>query len=151
MRFVRRSRVFTQPLISRRLGRRSWSFVGATYDQRTGIATLYVNEKPVVTKVIGRIRLSTNYPARMGARIGDRRYFRGWITCMQVYDVALSRRFIRIAKRLCFKGIKLQMFYHQQAIAKRVETLSVIGYFLDTHNCITPPPPPQIKVERNSQ
>ena len=106
VRFVRRTRVFTQPLVSRRLRRRSWSFVGATYDQRTGIATLYVNEKPVVTKVIGRIRLSTNYPARMGARIGDRRYFRGWITCMQLYDVALPMRLIRIAKRLCFKGIE---------------------------------------------
>ena len=116
VRFVRRSRASTQPLISRRLGRRSWSFVGATYDQRTGIAKLYVNEKPVVTKVIGRIRLSTNYPARMGAKIGDRRYFRGWITCMQVYDVALSRRLIRIAKRLCFKGIELQMFYHLVSI-----------------------------------
>lgn len=105
VRFVRRTRVYTQPLISRRLRRRSWSFVGATYDQKTGVATLYVNDKAVASKALGRIRLATNYPARMGARIGDRRYFRGWITCMQVYDVALPLRLIRIAKRLCFKGI----------------------------------------------
>lgn len=105
VRFVRRTRVYTQPLISRRLRRRSWSFVGATYDQKTGVATLYVNDKAVASKAPGRMRLATNYPARMGARIGDRRYFRGWITCMQVYDVALPLRLIRIAKRLCFKGI----------------------------------------------
>ena len=104
-RFVRRTRAFTQPLVSRRLRRKSWSFVGATYDQTTGIARLYVNDKVVVTKPIGRIRLSTNYPARMGARLRDRRYLRGWITCMQVYDVALSLRLIKIAKTLCFKGI----------------------------------------------
>ena len=103
-RFVRRTRALTQPLISRRLRRKSWSFVGATYDQTTGIGKLYVNDKEVVTKVIGRIRLATNYPVRMGARIRDRRYFRGWITCMQVYDVALPLRLIRIAKKLCFKG-----------------------------------------------
>lgn len=103
-RFVRRTRALTQPLISRRLRRKSWSFVGATYDQTTGIGKLYVNDKEVVTKAIGRIRLATNYPVRMGARIRDRRYFRGWITCMQVYDVALPLRLIRIAKKLCFKG-----------------------------------------------
>ena len=105
VRFVRRTRALTQPLISRSLRRKSWSFVGATYNQNTRIATLYVNDKVVSTKTIGRIRLSTNYPVRMGARVGDRRYFRGWITCMQVYDVALPLRLIRIAKKLCFKGI----------------------------------------------
>ena len=103
-RFVRRTRAMTPPLISRILRRRSWSFVGCTYDQTTGVAALYVNDKRVATKAIGRIRLSTNYPARMGAKIRDNRNFRGWITCMQVYDVALSLRLIRIAKKLCFKG-----------------------------------------------
>lgn len=103
-RFVRRTRAMTPPLISRILRRRSWSFVGCTYDQNTGVAALYVNDKRVATKAIGRIRLSTNYPARMGAKIRDNRNFRGWITCMQVYDVALSLRLIRIAKKLCFKG-----------------------------------------------
>jgi len=103
-RFVRRTRALTRPLISRRLRRKSWSFVGATYDQTTGIGKLYVNDKEVVSKAIGRIRLATNYPVRMGARIRDRRYFRGWITCMQVYDVALPLRLIKIAKKLCFKG-----------------------------------------------
>ena len=106
-RFVRRTRAVTEPLISQRLRRKSWSFVGATYDQTTGIGKLYVNDKEVVTKAIGRIRLATNYPVRMGARRRDRRYFRGWITCMQVYDVAISLRLIRIAKKLCFKGIWL--------------------------------------------
>lgn len=109
IRFMRRSRIGTQALTSRRLRPRSWSFVGATYNHRTGLAKLYVNEKLVVTKSIGRIRLSTNKPVRMGAKIGDSRCFRGWITCMQVYDQPLPLRLIRIAKRLCFKGLYEQL------------------------------------------
>ena len=122
IRFVRRSRVVTEALTSRRLRRRSWSFVGATYNHRKGLATLYVNEKPVVTKSIGRIRLSTNYPVRMGARIGDSRCFRGWISCMQVYDQALSLRLIRIAKQLCFKGVycQLKLLLHSPSGKSRV-------------------------------
>ena len=40
-----------------------------------------------------------------------------------------------------------------QAIAKRVDTLPVIGYILDTHHCIacSPPPSPLINVVRNSR
>ena len=32
--------------------------------------------------------------------------------------------------------------HHLQAIAKRVDTLPVIGYILDTHHCIAYLPPP---------
>ena len=88
---------------------RRWQFVGATYNGRTGRAKLFVNRRFTGSKFIGRIRLATNYPARMGARIGDRRYFRGRISCMQVYDTALTTRQILRRKRRCFrKGMGMQ-------------------------------------------
>jgi len=88
---------------------RRWQFVGATYNGRTGRAKLFVNRRFTGSKYIGRIRLATNYPARMGARIGDRRYFRGRISCMQVYDRALTTRQILRRKRRCFrKGMGMQ-------------------------------------------
>ena len=82
---------------------KAWNYVGATYDGNTGMATLWVNNRPVVRSNIGRIRLATNRPVRMGAKIGDRRYFRGRVSCVQVYSVALNRKQIIHASKRCFK------------------------------------------------
>lgn len=103
----RRRRRFTKAVLSRKVVPQRWQFVGAMYNGRTGRAELFVNKRFTASKYIGRIRLATNYPARMGARIGDRRYFRGRISCMQVYDRALTTRQILRRKRRCFrKGIR---------------------------------------------
>lgn len=107
-RFVRRSRRFTRPVVSGRMKYKAWNYVGATYDRRTGIATLYINSIPVAYRRIGRIQLSTNYPVRLGARIGDRRYFRGRLFCAQVFSRALNKKQIFQAKRRCFlPGLRL--------------------------------------------
>ena len=98
----RRSLRNTPGLSSSKIKPRRWQFVGATYDGRTGVAKLFVNRKFVVQRRIGRIRLATNYPARMGVKIGDRRYFRGRISCMQVYGGALSKAQILNRKKRCF-------------------------------------------------
>lgn len=99
----RRGRHFTHALASRRVVPRRWQFVGATYNGRTGVAKLFVNGRFTARKYIGKIRLATNYPVRMGARIGDRRYFRGRISCMQVYNGALTRSQINSKRRKCFR------------------------------------------------
>ena len=103
VRFVRRrGRVLTRPLIYR-IYRRSWSYVTATYKRTTGEARLYVNSRLVKRKVIGKIQLATNYPVRLGAKIGGRRYFKGRLACVQFYNTALSRRQIAGRKKMCFK------------------------------------------------
>lgn len=99
----RRGRRFTRAVSSRTVRYRTWQYVGATYDYRTGIARLFVNKRFVVSRRIGRFRLATNYPVRMGARIGDRRYFRGSISCMQVYKKALTAGQIIARRTRCFK------------------------------------------------
>lgn len=107
VRFVRRTGRPTRQLISRKLIPKQWNYVGASYDERTGIATLWRNSSPIKSVYIGRIRLATNRPVRMGALSRDLRYFRGRISCMQVYSVPLSGPEIRRAKKVCFRARKL--------------------------------------------
>ena len=101
-RFVRRNGRMTKPLRSRRLKYRAWNYVGATYDERTGIATLWINSRPYVRRRLGPLRLSTNYPIRLGAIKRSRSYLRGRLFCLQLYSVALNRKQIFEAKRKCF-------------------------------------------------
>ena len=105
-RFVRRDDRLTTPLVTHgaTVPYKAWAYLGTTYDGNTGVASLYVNNRPVVRTNIGRIRLATNKPVRMGAKKSDRRYFRGRVSCVQVYSVALNRRQISRAAKRCFKS-----------------------------------------------
>ena len=114
-RFVRRNGRFTRPVRSRNVRYRAWNYVGATYNQKTGIAALWINSRRVAQQRIGRFQLSTQPAVRLGARLGDRRYFRGRMFCIQVYSVALTGKQIAAAKKKCFKS-KLQGFCPQQRI-----------------------------------
>ena len=107
-RFMRRKgRKYTTPVRSRAIQLRKWQFIGASYDRNTGTAALWRNGKKIARKFIGRIRLATNYPVRLGARSGDRRYFKGRVTCLQVYSRALTKAQVRRAAKKCFKAGKL--------------------------------------------
>ena len=105
-RFTRRiGRRYTTPVKSRRTVQpRKWQFLGASYNRNTGTAALWKNGKKIARKFIGRIRLATNYPVRMGAKFGDRRYFKGRVTCLQVYAVALTKAQVVRAAKKCFKA-----------------------------------------------
>ena len=77
-----------------------WVHVAATYDHSTGVNSIYVDGVLSKTQNIGTgYRISTNDPAvRMGAKIGDGRYFKGAITQMRIYNVALTARKILAMK-----------------------------------------------------
>ena len=60
-----------------------------------------MNRKFEDFRYIGRIRLATNYPIRMGARVGDKRNYRGRIACLQIYDRALTSKQIDDAINNC--------------------------------------------------
>lgn len=102
--FPRGSRITRiRPLKARGVLRyRTWQFVGASYEKTTGQTKIYVNGRLVSRKRLRRVRLGTNIPATMGA--GGGRYFRGRISCMQVYGRVLSRWQIIKRKRRCFRG-----------------------------------------------
>ena len=69
-----------------------WVHVAATYNHLTGANSLYVNGVLSKTQNIGTgYRISTNDAAvRMGVKDGDSRYFKGAISQMRVYNVALT-------------------------------------------------------------
>ena len=72
-----------------------WTFVGASYDHSSGEAKLWVDGTAVQAKNVGAgYELGTQDNIRMGVRIGDARYFKGRITQMRVYDVALSQEHV---------------------------------------------------------
>lgn len=108
----RKGRKYTTPVRSRAIEVNKWQFVGASYNRNTGTAVLWRNGKKIAKKFIGRIRLATNYPVRIGARYGDKRYFKGRVTCFQVYKVALSAAQVRRAAKKCFKAGKLQSVHY---------------------------------------
>ena len=97
-----RRRRYTVALRSRRIRPNRWQFVGCTYDHKTGMARLWINNYQVARKRIGRIRLATNYPIRMGVKIGDKRRYFGDISCFQVLNYALNQHQIRTRQRTCF-------------------------------------------------
>ena len=94
--FIRRDRRRSRVLIKRRMRPLRWNYVGATYNQRTGIATLWLDSRPILSQNIGKgITLDTRNTVYMG------RSFRGRIACMQVYSVAMTGPQIKKVKNLC--------------------------------------------------
>jgi len=97
----------------------AWARVAAVYDYDTGLNSLYINGHLNKSENIGTgYEISTNAEeVRMGARDDDARYFKGIITEMKVYDVALNEAQI---KQIINQGIAnieshfltLFFFYH---------------------------------------
>jgi hypothetical protein len=85
-----------QPAVTaRKLRKRQWNYVAATYNSRTQMAILWYDSIPVAHRRIRRTRLETHRTGSMG------RYFRGRIMCMQIYNAALDRKQIQKMKHLC--------------------------------------------------
>ena len=103
---VSRTKSKSIPVITRKklFKPRTWTYVGFTYDYTTGIVAVYVNSKPVVRRIIDRMELLTNKAARSGANKRGRGYFKGRLSCIQIYSRALTRTEIAAVKKRCFKG-----------------------------------------------
>ena len=79
---------------------KKWHYVGSSYDHETGKASLWLNGTEVKERDIGTsIILDTGHIGRMGAsaKPGGQR-FKGRITAMQVYNVALTTEQINEVK-----------------------------------------------------
>ena len=115
VRFTTRNGRRSTTAVTSTVSHRRWQYVGTTYDGRSGIAKLFVNRRFVASKRIGKIRLATNYPVRMGARVGDKRYFFGRISCMQVYNQPLTSSQILRRKKRCFTRGNMHVISHFRA------------------------------------
>ncbi|XP_078377370.1 uncharacterized protein LOC144660588 isoform X1 [Oculina patagonica] len=78
-----------------------WYHVAATYNHNTGENSIYVDGVLAKTQNIGTgFRIATNdTEVRMGVKDGDGRHFKGNITQMKVYDVALDADQIKAAMK----------------------------------------------------
>lgn len=99
-RFTDKNYLLTPYLISSQpLPLNQWYYVGASYDHNSGIAKLWLNGQQVLQRDIGaQITLGTQDSVRMGAKGGDHRYFKGRVTDMKIYDVALTMEQINTVK-----------------------------------------------------
>ena len=106
VRFVGRKNRRSPYLKKRGFRPRTWNYFATTYNGKTGIATIWHNSRLVVRRNIGRFRsgLATNHAVVIGAKPGDRRYFRGRVACVQVFGRALNGREIRARMKKCFRG-----------------------------------------------
>ena len=79
---------------TQQLTEKQWNYVGSSYDNNTGNASLWLNGTEAVYENIGAgITLDTELEVRMGATAstdGPIGYFKGRITALQIHDVALT-------------------------------------------------------------
>ena len=67
-----------------------WAYVATSYDYNTGITRMWVDGIEVAQLDIGFHSMATNYDVRIGVKSGDSRQFKGRVSRVQVYDVALT-------------------------------------------------------------
>ena len=91
-----------------------WTFVGASYNHTSGQINAWVDGILVqTTNIGGGIDLGTQDSVRMGVRDNDDRYFKGKISQMQVYDVALTQTQIQsIMNYFVGKNICIVVFFY---------------------------------------
>lgn len=94
----------TVPPVRKRIPSGRWSYVAASYNHKTGLATLWLDSFPIAQSYIGRFRLglATDKPIVIGYKPGDRRKFRGKISCLQIFNYAASLVQIRSKQKQCF-------------------------------------------------
>ena len=86
------------PLRAPVLTMNEWNFVGASYDDSSGMACLWHNGTEVEAVPIGQsLGLATQFPIRIGALAspGQSFYFRGRISHLHIYAEALTAENIR--------------------------------------------------------
>ena len=99
VRFSKRIRSRRTPVLKTRSVRRNkWQLVAATYEYRKGIARLFVQGRFVRKLKIGSFLLATKDNIRVG------RFFRGSMSCLQIYNKPLTACQIRRRAKMCWSG-----------------------------------------------
>ena len=89
---------------------RMWSYIGATYDHKTELATLWIDSiavEQIRIRGLG-LGLATNHPIVIGQKPRDRRRFRGRISCLQIYNYAMDGVKMRSEMTRCYKSGELR-------------------------------------------
>ena len=104
--FATRSGIYLSPLHSGKLNRNAWNFVGASYDYDSGVERIWIEGKVYEEQNVSTYELNTTGAVRMGVLTGDNGFLKGRISCIQVYNKALTEREVHAVRGLCFqKGL----------------------------------------------
>ena len=76
-----------------------WTYVGTSYDNNTGINRMWVDGTEVGQLNIGVQMLDTNFDVSIGVKPGDRKYFKGRVARVQVYNIALNLEQVLAVKK----------------------------------------------------
>ncbi|XP_048583834.1 uncharacterized protein LOC5504590 isoform X1 [Nematostella vectensis] len=80
-----------------------WSYIGVVYDYSSGLTRLFVKNETVTSRRIYSLtRLDTRGDVRVGSLPG-RTGYKGRISCLQIYDVALSDWKVLDVREICTK------------------------------------------------
>ncbi|XP_048586329.1 protein sidekick-2 [Nematostella vectensis] len=101
VRVVTRSLQSTNNAMGGNLFWQAWYFVGFSYDYTSGRVKLFLDGVIVSELYIGTFETATNRELRLGAVTFDSRHYRGRISCLQIYNTALSWNDIRDASGAC--------------------------------------------------
>jgi hypothetical protein len=103
--FVPRKQRAVSTISSRGIKPRQWNYLAATYEYKSGVATLWKDSSPIAQRRIGTFELATNFPAIMGLKkVGGRSAFKGRISCLHIYNRALNGKQIAKLEKKCFRG-----------------------------------------------
>ena len=100
-RTLTRSGIYLSALYRGKLNQSAWNFVGASYDYHSGVEKLWIEGKVYEEQNISTVELHTSGAVRMGVLTGDDRFFKGRISCMLVYNKALTEREVHAVRGLC--------------------------------------------------
>lgn len=100
--YVTRSTRRPLPYLAGKIKRWRWNYISTTYDKKSGVAALYINRRLVSKRKIGRADMATNYPVIIGSKPGSKDSYRGRISCLQLYDYALTHREVYSVRKRCF-------------------------------------------------
>lgn len=92
-----------------------WQYVGTSYNFNTGTATLWIDSIEIQQMNLGKVELSTDKDIRIGSGQGKGDSFEGRITCLQIYDKALTRDEVAAVRNRCFQedGLGEYNFFFQ--------------------------------------
>lgn len=96
------------PVQTKSVQHHAWNFIGFSYDYDIGVQKLWIEGKVYDVLTADQFEQRTQDNIRMGKRDGDLRFFKGRISCLQLYNKALTEREVQAVRGMCFRKVPLK-------------------------------------------
>lgn len=81
-----------------------WRYIGVSYDHSRREVIMWIDDEDVDhLSILKNLDLSTDRSIQIGGRQGKQDSFEGRISCLQVYDRALSKTEVKAVRNRCFR------------------------------------------------